>query len=362
MSIEVPASPKQKDALRAPSAKQAVPTTTAASSWPSVSSRCVLAVPSLPADRVSILPPSLGQWLEIGAALGLSCSANGVLALLVRRHGSVLVLGACGLLLALPFAVPYTYPISASAHALVAFIGAWKAADMLAGTRPQAAVASGDLAYFAHMVSTVEFRTENRARCWWPPHKVSGGGSSPTWPLATPGSPQPRRCGAPLPPSEPRHSSSTPRSGAYTLSSRLPPLATASPPPAFSRRRSSTRRSCGRPPYPILGPTVESAHPWPLPPLRVRRSVAAAAGGVPAPRPCHFGMFHEYAFSPVSQTRGVDRPLPRLFLAQAPVVSFDRWARGQPALRRRGRSARPTSRAPSFDDGARAACAALLAP
>ena len=85
------------------------------------------------------LPPSLGQWLEVGAALDLSCSANGVLALLVRRHDSVLVLGLCGVLLALPFAVPYAYPISASAHALVAFIGAWKAVDMLAGARPQAA-------------------------------------------------------------------------------------------------------------------------------------------------------------------------------------------------------------------------------
>ena len=66
-----------------------------------VISLSVLGAVAATADRVSILPPSLAQWLEIGAALGLSCSANGVLALLVRRHGSVLVLGLCGLLLVL---------------------------------------------------------------------------------------------------------------------------------------------------------------------------------------------------------------------------------------------------------------------
>ena len=73
MSIEVPASPKQKDALRSPLTKQAVPTPDSSLELAfGVISLSVLAVVTASADRVSVVPPSLSQWLEIGAALGLS--------------------------------------------------------------------------------------------------------------------------------------------------------------------------------------------------------------------------------------------------------------------------------------------------
>ena len=70
MSIEVPASPKQKDALRAPAGKQVVPSNDSSLELAfGVISLSVLAVVTASADRVHILPPSLSQWLEVGAAL-----------------------------------------------------------------------------------------------------------------------------------------------------------------------------------------------------------------------------------------------------------------------------------------------------
>ena len=65
-------------------------------------------------------------------------------------------------------------------------------------------------------------------------------------------------------------------------------------------------------------------------PLRRRGCPAWAAG---ASAFAISGAFHEYAFAPGQPDLAASsgRCL-AFFLAQAPVVSFDRWARGQPAL------------------------------
>ena len=339
MSIEVPASPKQKDALRAPSAKQAVPTTNSSLELAfAVISLCTLGAVAASADHVSILPPSLGQWLEIGAALGLSCSANGVLALLVRRHGSIVVLGLCGLLLALPFAVPYTYPISASAHALVAFIGAWKAADMLAGTRPQAAVASGNLAYFAHMLSTVEFRTENAGTLL-----VAAAPGQWRRQLADVAA---RYAGLAVAASLRRAFAAI---GATSLELYSEVWCIYTFLSLFTSTFSTALAAAGFQPQtvfnsPLLRTTSVSdfwGRRWNLlihglfrrsvfQPLRRRGCPAWAAGALAF---AISGMFHEYAFAPGQPNHAASAGRCfAFFLAQAPVVSFDRWARGQPAL------------------------------
>ena len=106
----------------------------------------VLAVGTLNGDRApSWHAPELSTWLETLGAFGTGCVLNGVLALITWRHqGAARVLppwhivATCGLLLSLPYTMPYRLGISASAHALISFIGVWKVLDVFAGTRPRA--------------------------------------------------------------------------------------------------------------------------------------------------------------------------------------------------------------------------------
>ena len=120
----------------------------------------VAAAASSSAMTVELQPPSLETWLEIITALGLGCGANLLLACAASSPRALI--GLCPLLLMVPFGVPYRFGISASAHALISFIGCWKAVDVLAGTRPAAVVSSGVAAYAMHFLSPVEFQIESK--------------------------------------------------------------------------------------------------------------------------------------------------------------------------------------------------------
>lgn len=107
---------------------------------------------------VELLLPSLETWLEIIMALGLGCGSN--LALAVAVSSPRVLVGLCPLLLMVPFGMPYRFGISGSAHALMSFIGVWKALDIQAGTRPAAVVSSGFKALAMHFLSPVEFEID----------------------------------------------------------------------------------------------------------------------------------------------------------------------------------------------------------
>ena len=99
-------------------------------------------------------------WLELVAAFGVGCTFNAMLASLIWVGlPSPFVLALSALLLCVPFMSPFQFGISASALALLIFIGVWKALDTLAGTRPAAVVSNGPFAFVAYMSSPVEYCT-----------------------------------------------------------------------------------------------------------------------------------------------------------------------------------------------------------
>ena len=63
----------------------------------------------------------------------------------------------------MPYAMPYSLGISASAQALIGFIGVWKVFDVLAATRPEAVVATA-VPFAVYLVSPVEYKTHGRDR------------------------------------------------------------------------------------------------------------------------------------------------------------------------------------------------------
>ena len=113
---------------------------------------------------VRFLWPETELWLDVIAAFALGCACNFVLAVVLWRRFSAL--GLAGVLLCLPYAIPFRFGIGASALAIINFIGVWKALDYLGGTCPVAIRSNGFSAFCLHLVSPVEYRTEriNRAR------------------------------------------------------------------------------------------------------------------------------------------------------------------------------------------------------
>ncbi|KAL3912293.1 MAG: hypothetical protein SGPRY_008382 [Prymnesium sp.] len=125
--------------------------------------------------HTSLILPSASVWLELLSAFLIGSSFNILLATFVWQYVSPSLhpprsplaylppLGACGLAIALPPALPYALPLSSSAHALLAIIGAWKVIDALAGTRAQAVVGNGRLPFIIFVTSAVEYKTDGRS-------------------------------------------------------------------------------------------------------------------------------------------------------------------------------------------------------
>ena len=114
---------------------------------------------------VRLLSPDAALWLDVIIAFTLGCALNFLLSVVLwHTRQPLLALGLCGALLCLPYAIPFSFGIGASALAIIHFIGVWKALDFLAGTCPVAILRNSFPAFALSFVSPVEFRSEQHDR------------------------------------------------------------------------------------------------------------------------------------------------------------------------------------------------------
>ena len=116
--------------------------------------------------QVTLLWPSADLWLDVCAAFSGGCALMLVLSAILwqRVDKPEATLALCGLLLYLPYALPFRFGIGASALAITNFIGVWKAFDILIGTNKPAVSANGFYAFAVHFVSPVEYRVQHRGQ------------------------------------------------------------------------------------------------------------------------------------------------------------------------------------------------------
>lgn len=110
------------------------------------------------ASSITLHAPALPVWREVGAAFALGASVNTILAVIIWRANTLFALVWSAAALCLPFFLPMHYGISASAVALINFIGAWKTLDIVAGTAPKTVLDGGLGGLIAHFASPVEYR------------------------------------------------------------------------------------------------------------------------------------------------------------------------------------------------------------
>eukprot|EP00966_Prymnesium_polylepis_P005862 133703-Prymnesium_polylepis.1 len=109
------------------------------------------------------LMPDVAIWCEVLFSFAAGCAINALLALAiwstcVTRVTTTLCVG--GMVLCVPYGMPFEYGISASALAIICFIGVWKALDVAGGTRPPQVVSNGLGAFATHMAVPVEYRID----------------------------------------------------------------------------------------------------------------------------------------------------------------------------------------------------------
>jgi len=127
----------------------------------------ILAVVVASAD-FAVQLPDVGIWREVLFSFAGGCAMNSFFALAIWRNyvssiSTTLAVGAMAL--SIPYILPFEFGISASALALICFIGVWKALDVAAGTRPHQVVSNGFGAFATHMASPVEYRVESSGEC-----------------------------------------------------------------------------------------------------------------------------------------------------------------------------------------------------
>ena len=124
----------------------------------------VVSTCTTPEQSYAIHAPSLPVWLELGGAIAIGMALTVLLAAVSwhpKQPVAVIVLG--GLLLVVPYTLPFQTGIAASSVALLNFIGVWKSLDILAGTSPPALKSSGFLSFACHFASPVEYLLDLRS-------------------------------------------------------------------------------------------------------------------------------------------------------------------------------------------------------